>query len=111
MQLEFGDIVLVPFPFASQKASKKRPAAVISSRDYNNSRPDVVIAAVTSQLRQTPMIGEVWITEWSAAGLLKASAVKPVFATVEQSLIVRKMGALSSADVVSLRKAIALVLR
>lgn len=30
---EFGDVVLVPFPFTDQSAAKKRPAVVIS-KDY-----------------------------------------------------------------------------
>jgi mRNA interferase MazF len=111
MPLEFGDIVLVPFPFTSQTASKKRPAIVISSRDYNASRPDVVIAAVTSQIRPAPKAGEVSVAEWRAAGLFKPSVIKPVLATVEQSLIIRKMGSLTAADVESLRNALALVLR
>ncbi len=51
MPFEFGDIVLVPFPFTSQTASKKRPAVVVSSRAYNAAKPDVVLMAVTSQLR------------------------------------------------------------
>lgn len=33
---ERGDVVLVPFPFSDQTAIKKRPAAVISSNNYNN---------------------------------------------------------------------------
>ena len=28
MPFEFGDVVLVPFPFTSQVASKKRPAVI-----------------------------------------------------------------------------------
>ncbi|MGA2291404.1 hypothetical protein [Bradyrhizobium sp.] len=35
MPFEFGDVILVPFPFTSQAASKKRPAAVVSNRAYN----------------------------------------------------------------------------
>lgn len=38
MTYEFGEIVLVPFPFTNQNALKKRPAAVISSQDYNAAR-------------------------------------------------------------------------
>jgi len=111
MLLEFGDIVLVPFPFTSQTASKKRPAVVISSHEYNASRPDVVISAVSSQLRAPAAVGEVRIAEWKTAGLLKPSTIKPVFATVEQSLIIRKMGHLGAADTQFLRKALAAVLR
>jgi mRNA interferase MazF len=59
MPFEFGDIVLVPFPFTSQTASKKRPAAVVSNQAYNTARPDIVVMAITSQLRPTPAIGEV----------------------------------------------------
>jgi hypothetical protein len=32
MPFDFGDVVLVPFPFTSQRASKKRPAVVVSNR-------------------------------------------------------------------------------
>jgi mRNA interferase MazF len=35
MPFDFGDVVLVPFPFTSHQASKKRPAVVVSSRAYN----------------------------------------------------------------------------
>ncbi|KAF0239889.1 MAG: plasmid maintenance system antidote [Planctomycetota bacterium] len=46
---EFGDVVLVPFPFTDQSAAKKRPAVVISSRSYNNARPDNGKRAVTAE--------------------------------------------------------------
>ena len=34
-RFEFGDIVLVPFPFTDQGATKKCPAVVVSSQAYN----------------------------------------------------------------------------
>ncbi|HEV2365420.1 MAG TPA: type II toxin-antitoxin system PemK/MazF family toxin [Caulobacteraceae bacterium] len=75
MPFEFGDVVLVPFPFTSQTASKQRPAVVISSRAYGLERPDLMLMAITSQLRPTPALGEVWLRHWQGAGLLKPSAV------------------------------------
>ena len=107
MPFEFGDVVLVPFPFTSQTASKKRPAVIVSSRAYNTAKPDVILMAVTSQLRPNTVLGEVWLQDWKAAGLLKPSAVKPVLATLEQALVIRQLGALAPADREALRKAIA----
>jgi mRNA-degrading endonuclease toxin of MazEF toxin-antitoxin module len=48
MPFDFGDVVLVPFPFTSQTASKKRPAIVVSSRAYSIARPDLIVMSVTS---------------------------------------------------------------
>jgi mRNA-degrading endonuclease toxin of MazEF toxin-antitoxin module len=48
---DFGDVVLVPFPFTDQTTTKKRPAVVVSSSVYNRERPDIVLVAVTSQMR------------------------------------------------------------
>ena len=82
MPYEFGTIVLVPFPFTDQGASKRRPAVVVSNRAYHTAKLDVVVMAVTSQLRPMPTLGEVWVSQWREAGLLKPSAVKPVFAMI-----------------------------
>lgn len=107
---EFADVVLVPFPFTSQAASKQRPAVVVSSRAYAVERPDVVLMAITSQMRPTPQIGETWLRHWQGAGLLKPSAVKPVIATLEQGLVIRRLGRLADEDQQSLRTAIGQIL-
>ncbi len=103
MPYEFGDIVLVPFPFTDQTGAKKRPAVIISARAYNRARPDLLLMAVTSQLRPSAGFGEVWLNDWQGAGLIKPSAVKPLIATIEQSLIIRALGVLSPDDQSSLR--------
>ena len=105
-RFDFGDVVLVPFPFTDQSASKRRPAVVASNAVYNRAKPDLVLMAVTSQLRATAAHGEVWIGQWQAAGLLKPSAVKPVFTTIEQRLVIRQLGTLAAADQAALRQAI-----
>jgi len=108
--LAFGEIVLVAFPFTSQTAAKRRPAVVVSGDAYNLARPDVIVMAVTSQLRPEPGLGEVWLEGWEAAGLLKPSAVKPVIATLERGLVLRRLGTLGPADQAELRRAMAEIL-
>ncbi len=98
MPYAFGDVVLVPFPFTNQSGTKKRPAVVVSSSGYNTHRRDLVIMAITSQIRQPLSFGEALVADWQAAGLIKPSVFKPVFTTIEQSLIVRTMGTLTNAE-------------
>jgi len=101
---ERGDVVLVPFPFTDQTTSKKRPAVVISSNTYNNVSLDIVIMAITSQIDKSLGIGECMIKNWKEAGLLKPSSVKPAISTIEQKLVLKKLGKLSSEDLVSTDK-------
>ena len=52
----FGDVV--PFPFTNQLTTKQRPAVVVSTSAYAQARPDVVLMAVTSQLRSSLLFAE-----------------------------------------------------
>lgn len=97
-----GDVVLVPFPFSDQTTTKKRPAVVISSDAYNNISSDIVIMAITSQTEKAIVIGECLITDWQVAGLLKPSAIKPAISTIEQTLVLKKLGRLSPQDLISM---------
>ena len=47
---EFGDVVLVPFPFTDQTTSKQRPAVVVSSAAYHRERRDLILLAITSEI-------------------------------------------------------------
>lgn len=107
MPYEFGEVVLVRFPFTDQTTFKQRPAVIVSSRAYNLTKPDAIIMAITSQLHSPAGLGEVWIKQWQTANLLKPSAIKSVFATLEQSLILKRIGTLEPSDQSALRQAIA----
>ena len=74
---------------------KRRPAVVVSSERYNRERPDLILMAITSQLRPSPAVGEVAVVEWQAAGLLKPSVIKPLITTIEATLVIRQLGASS----------------
>jgi mRNA interferase MazF len=108
--LSFGDVVLVPFPFTNQSATKQRPAVVVSSSAYAQARPDVVLMAITSQVRAPLAFAETLVADWQAANLLKVSVVKPLLATLEQSLIIRQLGTFTSLDQAALKKVLGLIL-
>ena len=107
---EFGDVVLVPFPFTDQSAIKRRPAIVVSSAAYHHARPDLLIMAVTSQPPSAHSVGEAQVQDWRAAGLLKPSVLKPVLTTIDPALVLKKLGQLTSTDQTALRQALATIL-
>ena len=94
-----GDVILVPFPFSDQTAAKKRPAIIVSSDTYNSISQDIVIITVTGQIRSHIGVGEFLIEDWQSAGLLRPSAVKSAISTIEQRLVLKILGRLSSKDV------------
>ena len=98
MICRFRDIVLVPFPFTDQSATKKRPAVVISSNQYNQRHMDVILIAVTSQNRATAYPDNLQIQNWQQASLLKPSVIKPIVTTIQSSLILKKLGILRIED-------------
>jgi len=99
---EYGDVVLVPFPFTDQSTTKRRPAVVISSAAYHRERSDVIILAVTSRAGGGLGFAEEPVSDWRAAGLIRPSLFKPVVATLLQGRILRALGALSADDRVRL---------
>lgn len=106
----FGDVVLVSFPFTNLQTTKKRPAVIISSEGYQRNRPDVILMAITSQVRHPLATGEAMLQDWQVAGLVKPSVLKPLIATIEQTRIIRTMGQLSTADRESLSRVIQSIL-
>ena len=87
-------------------AGKQRPAVVVSSAAYNQVRPDIILMAVTSQIRSNAEFGEAVIQDWQAAGLLKPSAIKPIVFTAEKTIIRKTLGLLCGKDQEGLRAVI-----
>ena len=104
--LPFGTIVLVPFPFTDQSATKQRPAVIVSSNAYHRARRDLILMPITSQLRASAF-GDVLLQDWQNARLLMPSAVKPIVTTLDQSLVIKSLGQLSAKDQAALRVTIA----
>lgn len=106
MRYTFGDVILVPFPFTDQSTTKQRPAVVISSNHYNTERLDVIVLAITSQVRTSLAFGEALVADWQTAGLIKPSVFKPLLTTIEQVLVIKRIGMLSANDATTLRTVI-----
>jgi mRNA interferase MazF len=66
--------------------------------------------AVTSQIRRPLSLGEIEIIEWQKAGLLKPSVIKPVMTTIENNLILRRLGRLEDTDKAALQSILKIIL-
>ena len=47
-----GDILLIPVPFTNLVSNKKRPVLVLSNDMYNSTKEDMVVVAITSNLKE-----------------------------------------------------------
>jgi mRNA interferase MazF len=89
--LEFGDIVLLKFPFTDGENHKKRPALVLN--DFNDG--DIIVCRITSQIYKTRQ--DVLIHDWEVAGLKLPSVIRVhKIATLEKEMMERVMGKIDS---------------
>jgi len=97
------DVVVVPFPFADQSASRRRPALVVSRADpLGNVVGHHVLAMITSAAhRRWPL--DVAVEDLDAAGLPAPSVVRMKLFTLDARLIERRAGALSEEDAAHVR--------
>jgi mRNA interferase MazF len=105
-----ADVILVDIAFSGAVGYKRRPAVVVSADAFNAAGTKLVVAAATSNLTPPFRPGDTLLADWSAAGLVKPSAVRGVLATVDRSDVVRKLGALSPADFARVEQGIAEIL-
>ena len=96
INLEAGDVVLLDFPGVEQ--TKRRPAVILSSRTYHNTRPDIILGLVTSQIKAAVSPTDYLLQDWSHAQLRRPSAFRSFFVTLPRSAIRLKVGHLSTRD-------------
>ena len=92
-----GDVVLVGFVFADESGRKLRPAVVLSTRAYQRGRQEVIVAAITSNVRRR-LFGDHLIADWKKAGLLFPSVTTGILRTIKQTMIDRRLGAMTMPD-------------
>ena len=108
---ERGDVVLIPYPFGERAGGRKRPALVISPQDYNQTTGELVIAQITSRLSAPARPGDWGIEHWKEANLPGPAVVRCRVATLNSSLVLRRLGALTEGDLQSALDALGSVLR
>ena len=89
MNCSRNDVVLLPIPFTDLTSRKVRPAIVLGRNGA-----DIFLAPISSVLSNTDFS----LKEWRAAGLNVACGVKGQIATVEERLVVKKVGILDADD-------------
>ncbi|KKT23258.1 MAG: hypothetical protein UW09_C0004G0003 [candidate division TM6 bacterium GW2011_GWF2_43_87] len=91
------DVVLVPFPFVDSGITKLRPAVILSSAAFGLKIEHHVLAMVTSA-QHTPWPLDTQITNLKSAGLSKESLIRMKLFTLDERLIIQKIGSLDSND-------------
>jgi len=101
---DFGDVVVVPFPFVDRPIAKRRPAVVLSNRDFNTAHDQSLFAMITTGG------GSTWPSDigfdWTQAGLQHACILRWKVFTLPQLLILRRIGRLAPGDVVNVGTAL-----
>jgi mRNA interferase MazF len=86
-RLNFGDIVLLKFPFTDGKTLKKRPALIINDFDDG----DIIVCRITSQIYKTR--NDIYIDDWEKSGLKLPSVIRVhKMATLEKDMVEILMG-------------------
>lgn len=89
----FGDVVLIAFPFTNFAKAKKRPALILFDSEDN----DLIICRITSQISNTKY--DVPVLQWQDCGLLSPSWIRlHKIATLEKTIINSTLGKLKGKD-------------
>ena len=106
---EAGSVVLVPFRFTSGGGVKNRPAVILSCDAYHTDRADAVMIALSTRMGAS-YFGDYELSDWRSAGLPAPTKVKGIMQTIERSMIIRRLGSLTSKDFTALQDTVKAIL-
>jgi len=90
------DVVVVPFPFSDRVQAKRRPALALSREDFNRHGHTVMAMVTTGRAPAWP--GDIVLTDYTEAGLAVPCVVRMKLFTLDNRLILRKIGRLADDD-------------
>ena len=87
------DIVLIPIPFTDLSSQRRRPVIIVSNDEYNRKTDDIVVVAMTSNLKPTDYGFVITSNDLEIGSLRHPSRVRvDKIYTVFQSITVRTFG-------------------
>jgi mRNA-degrading endonuclease toxin of MazEF toxin-antitoxin module len=94
---EFADIVVVPFPFLEKPVSKRRPALVFSTAEFNSVNGHSALAMITTAA------GSAWPSDVAIDGELETAISRQSYIrwklfTLPNQLILRRLGRLAEGN-------------
>ena len=97
MSFSRGEVVLLPIPFTDLTSRKVRPGVVIGHSSHPG---DLFVVPISSVLQNVDVV----LQDWRAAGLNVPCGIKSQLATIEDRLVIKSVGLLSTPDSVALEK-------
>ena len=98
MTFKAFEVVVVPFPFADRRTTKRRPALVLSDAANFNKRVGQSVLAMITSASNSDWPLDINIQDLDTAGLPSASVVRMKLFTLDDKLIIRKAGVLAKKD-------------
>lgn len=97
MMYNQGDIVLIPVPFSDLSSRKQRPVLIVSNDDYNKITEDIVVVAITSQLKDLDYSVVIEQEDLKEGTLKVTSAIRAdkVY-TLSKNIVNKKFGKVNS---------------
>jgi mRNA interferase MazF len=93
---EAWDVVVVPFPFSERPGAKRRPALILSRPIFNKAGHSV-LAMITTRARK-PWPADVEVANLEQAGLHIPCIVRLKMFTLDNRLLIKRIGSLSPTD-------------
>lgn len=102
-----GTVLFTEVQFSGSVGSKRRPVIVLSTEDFQRAGSKLIVVGVTGTTAPPLRPGDMLLSDWMQAGLMKPSAVRGAVALIDRNEIARWLGQLSDNDFAAVEQGIA----
>jgi mRNA interferase MazF len=105
-----GTVLFTEVQFSGSIGSKRRPVVVLSTESFHQAGTKLIVVSITSTVTPPFRPGDVLLSDWLQAGLMKPSAARGGLALIDRNEIVRKLGQLSERDFAGIEQGVASIM-